>query len=116
MAKVEERLLSGLRSHDGRRSGAIDVAPQPIRIHASVVGLVQGVGFRYSAVSVARRLHATGWVRNEHDGSVVVEAQGNKQTIDDMTAWLHEGPQWARVDTVTITRISPVAERSFMVR
>ncbi len=39
-------------------------------------GKVQHVGFRYTAMYLARGLYLTGWVKNLHDGSVLVEAQG----------------------------------------
>ena len=39
-------------------------------------GRVQGVGFRMTARSIARGRSVTGWVRNEADGSVMLEAQG----------------------------------------
>ncbi len=39
-------------------------------------GKVQHVGFRYTAMYLARELYLTGWVKNLHDGSVLMEAQG----------------------------------------
>ena len=39
-------------------------------------GKVQHVGFRYTAMYLARKLYLTGWVINLHDGSVLLEAQG----------------------------------------
>ena len=39
-------------------------------------GKVQHVGFRYTAKYLARDLYLTGWVKNLHDGSVLLEAQG----------------------------------------
>ena len=39
-------------------------------------GKVQGVGFRYHAKNAASSLGLTGWVRNESDGSVYMEVQG----------------------------------------
>lgn len=41
-----------------------------------VRGQVQGVGFRYRAQYAAQSLGLTGWVRNEDDGSVTLEVQG----------------------------------------
>ncbi|MCR4590064.1 MAG: acylphosphatase [Lachnospiraceae bacterium] len=53
-----------------------------IRISAVFYGRVQGVGFRYSAHYLAETLRLTGWVRNEYDGSVTVEIQGDRTSID----------------------------------
>lgn len=40
-------------------------------------GRVQGVGFRVTAHSLALGRSVTGWVRNESDGSVMLEVQGS---------------------------------------
>ena len=45
---------------------------------------VQGVGFRYLANDAAAGQCFTGWVRNEYDGSVMMEVQGNESLIDRM--------------------------------
>ena len=39
-------------------------------------GQVQHVGFRYTALYIAKKLYLTGWVENLPDGSVLLEAQG----------------------------------------
>ena len=46
-------------------------------------GWVQGVGFRYRARHAAEHLGATGWVRNESDGSVTMEIQGTEMFINN---------------------------------
>ena len=46
-------------------------------------GHVQGVGFRATARAVASGFTVTGWVRNEPDGTVLVEVQGQADEIDD---------------------------------
>jgi len=46
------------------------------RITVRYDGRVQGVGFRYTAVSLAQGLKLTGWVKNEFDGSVSLTAEG----------------------------------------
>lgn len=66
-----------------RRSGA-EPAPTPEgaeRLHVRFVGRVQGVGFRWTAAMVARGLGVTGWVRNEPDGSVTAEVQGDPSHV-----------------------------------
>ena len=45
------------------------------------VGLVQGVGFRFTALRIANRYMLTGWVRNLLDGSVEMLAQGSADDI-----------------------------------
>ena len=53
-----------------------------IRYRMVFTGRVQGVGFRYKAKSAADMFRLTGFVRNEYDGSVTVEIQGDEQEID----------------------------------
>lgn len=76
-----------------------------IRIHATVTGMVQGVGFRYYTVEQARKLAVSGWVCNRLNGSVEVEAQGPRADIAQLISWLKVGPRWARVDQVQVTEI-----------
>lgn len=47
-----------------------------------VSGRVQGVGFRATTVGVARSFPVTGFVRNEPDGTVLIEVQGTAEAID----------------------------------
>lgn len=53
-----------------------------IRRHIIFTGWVQGVGFRYRARHAASLYDCTGWVRNEWDGSVTMEIQGEPEAID----------------------------------
>ena len=55
-----------------------------IRRHFQFYGIVQGVGFRYTAAMTAESLNMTGWVRNEYDGSVTMELQGTQVEIDEV--------------------------------
>lgn len=55
-----------------------------IRLRYVFTGWVQGVGFRYRSSHAASLLGLTGWVRNESDGSVTMEVQGDRQEIDTM--------------------------------
>ena len=47
------------------------------------IGRVQGVGFRFTAHRIANRHQITGFVRNLHDGSVEMLAQGTAHDIED---------------------------------
>lgn len=51
---------------------------EKIRKQYTFTGHVQGVGFRYSAQYLAQAIGVTGWVKNEWDGTVVMEAQGTR--------------------------------------
>jgi len=57
-----------------------------IRFH----GRVQGVGFRATTRAVASDFRVSGWVRNEPDGSVLAEVQGDLAALDAFTTALQE--------------------------
>ncbi|MCW5873066.1 MAG: acylphosphatase [Anaerolineales bacterium] len=67
------------------------------RMTAHVSGGVQGVGFRYFVWHQARALQLTGWVRNLHDGSVEVLAEGPLPALEQLAAALRSGPPMADV-------------------
>lgn len=69
----------------------------------NVYGLVQGVFFRVSAKRKADELGITGYVRNEKDGSVSIEAEGAEAQIELFKAWCHQGPSGANVERVVAT-------------
>jgi acylphosphatase len=72
------------------------------RLSARITGRVQGVGFRNFTQRRARRLGLTGWVRNEPDGSVRLEAEGPREALDDLVEAVHQGPRMAVVDDVEV--------------
>ena len=74
-----------------------------------VRGRVQGVGFRWFVEREAYLLGIAGWVRNNHDGSVEVLAQGTRDQLSGLHGRLREGPRAARVDTVEVSDAPPVA-------
>ncbi|MDF7640251.1 acylphosphatase [Bifidobacterium sp. ESL0784] len=76
-----------------------------IRVRAVVTGMVQGVGYRYFAVNEARRCGIAGWVRNRLDGTVEVEAQGERSIVAAFVERLGHGPQWGHVDNVKTAEI-----------
>jgi acylphosphatase len=67
------------------------------RVHVEIRGRVQGVGFRYFALQRGRALGLTGWVRNREDGSVEVEAEGPRESLERLIEELRVGPTGARV-------------------
>jgi acylphosphatase len=51
------------------------------RLHVFYSGYVQGVGFRYTARSVASGLGLVGWVKNLRDGRVEVVCEGEEKKL-----------------------------------
>lgn len=96
----------------GRLSGM--GATQAIR--ATVHGRVQGVGFRDATVRRAHALGLTGWVRNGHDGAVLVHAEGPADALASFEAFLREGPRGARVEQAAIERVRPEGHEQFAIR
>jgi acylphosphatase len=75
-----------------------------MRLKAVVKGEVQGVGFRWAVQSQAGRLGLTGYAENLPDGSVRVEAEGPPDRLDQLEAFLHQGPRWAEVASLDSQR------------
>jgi acylphosphatase len=72
-----------------------------------VRGRVQGVGFRWFVEREAHMLGIAGWVRNNHDGSVEVLAQGTRDQLSGLHGRLRQGPRAARVDAVEVSDATP---------
>jgi acylphosphatase len=70
------------------------------RLSARITGRVQGVGFRNFTQTQARRLDVTGWVRNERDGSVRMEAEGTRKALESLADAVQDGPRLAQVQAV----------------
>lgn len=70
-------------------------------VHCRIEGRVQGVGFRYSAQRTAQVHNVSGWVRNRADGSVETFISGAAEDVASVIQWLHEGPRFASVTSVT---------------
>ncbi|MGI9544468.1 MAG: acylphosphatase [Cyclobacteriaceae bacterium] len=69
----------------------------------TIQGRVQGVYYRASAQQKALELGLVGWVCNQSDGSVYMEAEGSKEQLNALVAWCKKGPPAARVNEVSYT-------------
>lgn len=67
------------------------------RFFVQVQGRVQGVGFRYFCRELAVKFQITGWVKNEPDGSVVLEAQAEENILDLYFEKVQKGPNFSKV-------------------
>ncbi|MBD5148083.1 MAG: acylphosphatase [Oscillibacter sp.] len=61
-------------------------------------GYVQGVGFRYEAKMLADQLNLVGWVRNESDGTVVAEIEGQASYMSEFLRVMQATPRFDITD------------------
>ena len=81
-----------------------------------VAGRVQGVWFRESTRREADRLGLTGYARNLPDGRVEVLACGEADALQQLEAWLHQGPPMAEVRSVHAEPTDETPPGSFSTR
>jgi acylphosphatase len=79
---------------------ADDRLPAAERLDATVIGDVQGVGFRWFVMEAAGRLELRGWVANRADGAVVCVAEGPRPALEALLLALARGPISAQVERV----------------
>jgi len=87
---------------------------QHVEIH--IKGKVQGVYFRASTQLKARDLGLVGFVENQLDGSVFIQAEGALKDLEELLLWCHRGPEHARVDEVKHQYSSPIGYTKFSIR
>ena len=87
-------------------------APAP-RLRLVVRGRVQGVGFRWFVREAARSAGVAGWVRNNPDGSVELEAGGAAPALARLRAAVEAGPPGARIEQVVERPATPDAVLPF---
>lgn len=75
--------------------------PSHVRLDATIIGRVQGVGFRYFVLREAMEIGLEGWVANASDGSVRCVAEGSRERLETLLDRLRDGPAAAIVDRVS---------------
>ena len=78
-----------------------------------VSGRVQGVFFRASTQREAQKLGLTGHAHNLPDGNVEVLACGEPAAVEQLKAWLWQGPPAAGVTRVECRRVEAPAPARF---
>jgi acylphosphatase len=69
-----------------------------VKIH----GKVQGVYYRATAVERAKVYGVYGFVRNEKDGTVYIEVEGEEERIAKFIEWCHIGSANSVVEKVLV--------------
>lgn len=88
----------------------------PVHRRIRIRGRVQGVFFRASARQQAMALRLNGIIRNEADGSVYAEVEGDEAAVERFIAWCQHGPEQAIVTDVSVEAGLPKGYRSFDVQ
>jgi acylphosphatase len=73
----------------------------------TVVGLVQGVGFRWFVHRYAEQFEVAGYVKNNFDGSVYIEAEGDRSLLEEFIKQVKVGPRSAQVKDMKIDWAPP---------
>ncbi|MBI2019541.1 acylphosphatase [Candidatus Daviesbacteria bacterium] len=82
-------------------------------LNIKIFGLVQGVFFRTSAKDQADRLNIKGFAKNMPDGSVYIEAEGEKENLEKFVKWCNTGSSIAKVEKVEFFEASLKSFKKF---
>lgn len=87
------------------------------RVHVTLSGMVQGIGFRWFVHQRATALKLRGFVRNVPDGRVELEAEGNAAQVEALLREVRLGPAGSSVQGVKVEECTVTfAESGFVIR
>jgi acylphosphatase len=66
----------------------------------TVIGKVQGVFYRASTLTIAQNLNLKGFVRNEPNGNVYIEAEGEEEQLKKFVKYCHTGSPRSEVKEI----------------
>lgn len=81
-----------------------------------VSGKVQGVFYRASAKEKADEWNIKGFVRNEPNGDVYIEAEGEEDMLYKFIKWCNIGPARAKVEKIEAIPGDLMGFTSFMIK
>ena len=85
-------------------------------IRVRVAGEVQEVGLRAATVRRAGELGVLGWVRHGEQQDALVHAEGDRDDVEALIAFLREDPAEAQVETVEVEEVKPEGHEQFAIR
>lgn len=86
------------------------------RVLVTVHGKVQNVGFRYFTHKTADSLRLSGFVKNQADGTVYIEAEGNEELIEQFMEAVKQGPRWAYISRVDVQEAPVAGDEGFDIK
>lgn len=81
-----------------------------------VKGKVQGVYYRKTAKAVAEDMNIHGFVQNNTDGTVYIEAEGEDENLNQFLEWCKEGPERAKVSELEVKETPAKGFRNFDIK
>jgi len=77
-----------------------------LHYHITVIGYVQGVGFRYYIRKIASLHGINGWVRNMPDGTVEIDAEGGEANMAEFVKAVEKGSRYSSVEKVNVEKLA----------
>ena len=71
-------------------------------MHVFIEGRVQGVFFRAETQKTANNHNVKGWVKNLYDGRVEALFEGEKEAVEKVVLWCHQGPEYSSVKRIEV--------------
>lgn len=89
-----------------------------MKIHKNITirGRVQNVGYRYSALQTALKFNISGYVKNQYNGTVYIEAEGEEINIENFINWCKKGSKYSFITDVEISEGSIKNHSSFHIK
>lgn len=87
-----------------------------LAVRIEIHGKVQGVWFRANAKKEADQLKLVGFVKNQPDGSVLIEVTGSSDPIYKFISWCCKGPANADVTQMQVNKIPTFIASSFEIQ
>ena len=82
----------------------------------TITGKVQGVGFRYNTMLLSKKLNILGFVRNQTDGTVYIEAEAEQTVLDEFIKLCQTSPPYATVRKVDFSESNIQNFKNFEIR
>jgi acylphosphatase len=84
---------------------ADDLLHQPLIVHLTISGRVQGVSYRVWLRAEALARGISGWTRNHGSGDVEAVLAGAPEAVQTLCEICRSGPPMARVDQILIQEV-----------
>lgn len=81
-----------------------------------IQGKVQKVGLRFHAHLEATRNNLKGFVRNENDGGVYIEVEGEETDLNTFLDWCQTGPPMSVIENVEVKKAPVIEYDRFSIR